>query len=75
MNFLQINLIFKMIECVSFTQAMSLSLEFKLTAEIIETVIIRDLNEFAILAALAILRVVITIVLHWDLKSYTKIIS
>lgn len=57
---------------VRFAQAMSLSLEFKLAAEIIKTVIIRDLDEFAILAAVAILRVVITIVLHWELKSGTK---
>lgn len=60
---------------VSFAQAMSLSLEFKLAAEIIKTVIIRDLDEFAILAAVAILRVVIAIVLHWELKSGTKNIS
>lgn len=57
---------------VGFAKAMSLSLEFKLAAEIIKTVIIRDLDEFVILAAVAILRVVITIVLHWELKSGTK---
>nr|WP_300001823.1 DUF1622 domain-containing protein [Tissierella sp.] len=60
---------------VDFAKAMSLSLEFKLAAEIIKTVIIRDLDEFAILAAVAILRVVITIVLHWELKSGAKKIS
>lgn len=60
---------------VHFAQAMSLSLEFKLAAEIIKTVIIRDLDEFAILAAVAILRVVITVVLHWELKSGIKMIS
>lgn len=57
---------------VRFAQAMSLSLEFKLAAEIIKTVIIRDLDEFAILAAVAILRVVIAIVLHWELKTGAK---
>lgn len=57
---------------VEFARAMSLSLEFKLAAEIIKTVVIRDLDEFVILAAVATLRVVITVVLHWELKSGTK---
>lgn len=54
---------------VRFAKSMSLSLEFKLAAEIVKTVIIRDLDEFMILAAVAILRVLITLVLHWELKS------
>lgn len=57
---------------VRFAKAMSLSLEFKLAAEIIKTVVIRDLDEFMILAAVATLRVVITLVLHWELKSGSK---
>ena len=57
---------------VSFAKALSLSLEFKLAAEIIKTVIIRTLDEFVILAAVAILRVVLTFVLHWELKSGAK---
>lgn len=57
---------------ISFIKAMSLSLEFKLAAEIIKTVIIRTLDEFVILAAVAILRVVISLVLHWELKSGVK---
>lgn len=60
---------------VDFAKAMSLSLEFKLAAEIIKTVIIRSLDEFVILAAVAILRVVITVVLHWELKSGAKNIN
>ncbi|MGO1469488.1 MAG: DUF1622 domain-containing protein [Tissierella sp.] len=57
---------------VNFAQALSLSLEFKLGAEIIKTVVIRDLDEFIILAAVALLRVILTIVLHWELKHGTK---
>ena len=57
---------------VRFAKSMALSLEFKLAAEIIKTVIIRDLDEFIILAAVATLRVVITLVLHWELKSGNK---
>ena len=57
---------------IDFAQAMSLSLEFKLAAEIIKTVVIRSLDEFIILAAVAILRVVLTFVLHWELQHGTK---
>lgn len=57
---------------IHFAKAMSLSLEFKLAAEIIKTVVIRTLDEFIILAAVAILRVVLTFVLHWELKHGTK---
>lgn len=60
---------------IGFAKAMSLSLEYKLAAEIIKTVLIRTLDEFVILAAVAILRVVITVVLHWELKSGTKSID
>lgn len=57
---------------VNFAKAMSLSLEFKLAAEIIKTVVIRTLDEFIILASVAILRVVLSFVLHWELKSGAK---
>lgn len=57
---------------IDFAKAMALSLEFKLAAEIIKTVVIRTLDEFVILAAVAILRVVLTFVLHWELKSGAK---
>lgn len=57
---------------VSFAKAMALSLEFKLAAEIIKTVVIRDLDEFIILASVAVLRVVLTFVLHWELTSGAK---
>lgn len=57
---------------IDFAKAMSLSLEFKLAAEIIKTVVIRSLDEFVILASVAILRVVLTFVLHWELKSGAK---
>lgn len=57
---------------ITFAKALSLSLEFKLAAEIIKTVVIRTFDEFTILAAVAILRVVLTFVLHWELKSGAK---
>ncbi len=51
---------------------MTLSLEFKLAAEIIKTVVIRTIDEFIILASVAILRVVLSFVLHWELKTGAK---
>lgn len=60
---------------ISFAKAMSLSLEFKLAAEIIKTVVIRTIDEFIILAAVAILRVALTFVLHWELKHGAKTIE
>lgn len=57
---------------IDFAKAMSLSLEFKLAAEIIKTVVIRTLDEFIILAAVAILRVVLTFVLHWEVQTAAK---
>lgn len=53
---------------IDFAKAMALSLEYKLAAEIIKTVVVRTLDEFIILAAVAILRVVLTFVLHWELS-------
>lgn len=53
---------------IDFAKAMSLSLEFKLAAEIIKTVVIRNLDEFIILASVAVLRVILSFVLHWELK-------
>lgn len=54
---------------IDFAKAMSLSLEFKLAAEIIKTVVVRTMDEFLILAAVAILRVILTFVLHLELKA------
>lgn len=51
-------------------EAMSLSLEFKLGAEIIKTVIVRDLNELFILGFVVILRIVLTFVIHWEINAF-----
>lgn len=57
---------------IDFAKAMALSLEFKLAAEIIKTVVIRTLDEFIILASVAVLRVVLSLVLHWEIKTGVK---
>ncbi len=57
---------------IELAKSMTLSLEFKLAGEIVKTVIIRTLDEFIILASVAILRVVLSFVLHWELTSGAK---
>lgn len=53
---------------ITLGEALALSLEFKLGAEIIKTVIVRDLNELVILAFVVVLRIALTFVIHWEVK-------
>ena len=54
---------------VDFAQALALALEFKLAAEILKTVIVRNFDEMYILAAIILLRAILTFVIHWEIKS------
>lgn len=53
-------------------KALSYSLEFKLAAEILKSVIIQTLDEFVILASIVVLRVILTFVIHWEIESSEK---
>lgn len=48
--------------------AISLALEFKLAAEVLLTVVVQSIDDFYIIAAVAILRILISFVLHWEMK-------
>jgi len=50
-------------------QGIALALEFKLAAEVLRTITIRDLNELFILASIVILRGAITLLIHWEIKT------
>ena len=50
-------------------RALALSLEFKMGAEIINTVIIRELSELLILAIIIALRAILAILIHWEIKN------
>ena len=50
-------------------QSLALSLEFKLGAEILKSVIVRDVEEFILLFAIVVLRVILTFVIHWEIKT------
>jgi len=40
-----------------------------LAAEILKTVIVRNFDEMYILAAIILLRAILTFVIHWEIKS------
>ena len=53
---------------VELAQSLTLALEFKLGAEILKTVIVRSFDEMYILAAIIVLRALLTFVIHWEMK-------
>lgn len=54
---------------ITLGEVLGLSLQFKLGAEIIKTVVIRDLQELIILTVVVALRIVLSIVVHWEVKN------
>lgn len=57
---------------IEFAKGLALALEFKLGAEILKTLTVRTLDEMLILASIVLLRVILTFVIHWEIKSDTK---
>lgn len=51
-----------------FANAMAMALEFKLAAEILKTVLVRNLQEIAILGAIILLRILMTLIIYWEIK-------
>lgn len=58
---------------INLAKALALGLEFKMGAEILKTLLIRTLDEMFILASIVILRVILTFVIHWEIKSDTDL--
>lgn len=54
---------------IKFAQAIALALEFKLASEILKTVIIKNMEEIYVLGAIIAIRVVLTFVIHWEIKA------
>lgn len=44
------------------------SLEFKMAAEILKTVLIRDLNELMVLGAVILLRALLSLLIHFEMR-------
>lgn len=55
-----------------FANSMATGLEFKLAAEILKTVLIQSLSELVILGSIFLLRVLMTIVIEWEIKEDAK---
>lgn len=58
-----------------FANSMAISLEFKLAAEILKTVLVRTIDEIIILGAIILLRALMTLIIHWEIKQDTPSIS
>ena len=50
-------------------RALALGLEFKMGAEIVNTVIVREIRELLILGLVISLRAVLAILIHWEIKN------
>lgn len=49
-------------------KGLAMGLEFKLGTEILRTVIVRTMDEICIVAAIILLRAVLTFLIHWEIK-------
>ena len=50
-------------------RALALGLEFKMGAEIVNTVIVREIRELLILGMVILLRAILAILIHWEIKN------
>jgi uncharacterized membrane protein len=57
---------------ISLGRSLALALEFKMGAEIINTVIVRDLEELGILAIVVAIRALLAFLIHWEIKAENK---
>ena len=57
---------------VDLGKMLALALEFKMGAEIVNTVIVRDLAELGTLAIVIALRAILSLLIHWEIKNEKK---
>ena len=53
-------------------KTLALALEFKMGAEIVNTVIVRNLSELGTLAIVIALRALLSLLIHWEIKNERK---
>ena len=56
----------------SFAKGLSTALEFKMAAEILKTVLVRQMSELVILGAIIVLRALVTILLKFEIRNGQK---
>lgn len=54
---------------LNLVMGMALGLEFTLGSEILHTIVARGFTEIATVAAIVVLRVALTVLIHWEIKS------
>ena len=54
---------------IELANALALGLEFKMGAEILKTVLVRSLNEILILGAIILLRALLSLMIHFEIKA------
>ena len=54
---------------LSLGNALALGLEFKMGSEILKTVMIKDIDEIMILGAIIVLRALLSILIHYEVKN------
>ncbi|MDO5027220.1 MAG: DUF1622 domain-containing protein [Tissierellia bacterium] len=52
-------------------ESLATALQFKLGAEIIKTVLIRDMSELVIVGSIVLLRGIITFIIYWEINKNT----
>ena len=49
-------------------RSLALALEFKMGAEIVNTVIVRELSELAVLTVVILIRALLAFIIHWEMR-------
>lgn len=57
---------------IELANALALGLEFKMGAEILKTVLIHEMSEIYVLGAIILLRAVLTLLIHFEIKAERK---
>jgi uncharacterized membrane protein len=57
---------------LALAKRLALGLEFKMGAEILKTVVVSTMEEVLILAAIIALRVILNLIIHWEIKNVER---
>ena len=50
-------------------EGIAIALEFKLGGEVLRTTLVRDWNELGIVGAIVTLRIIMTFLIHWEIRN------
>ena len=54
-------------------RTLALALECKMGAEIIHTVVVREIKELAILAVVILIRALLAVIIHWEIRMESRL--